>query len=82
MLCLLKRYLQTNDSSLFEKYHFTTKPFFWARDNNYVPCVDDMEKWDISKEDEEDFDLLVHPAYLRHYKKYIEDESKRVWGEE
>lgn len=82
LLCLLKRYLQTKDSSLFEKYHFTTKPFFWARDNNYVPCVDDMEKWDITKEDEEDFDLLVHPAYLRHYKKYIEDESKRVWGEE
>ena len=62
----LKRYLKTHDTSIFDKCYFAIRPCC-----GYVECVA-CKFEEPTEEDEEDFDFILHPAYLRNWLKQIQ----------
>lgn len=76
---LLKRYLKTHEKNLFERMYATIMPC-WSLTPAYEPCVK-RDFQETTTEDDEDFDLLVHPAYIRKWKEYAIEDAKRFYGE-
>ena len=76
LYCLMERYYKTREDDLFEKYR-TVSCNVMLYDNAYKDCVETPLV--ITDEDREDFDLLMHPAYVRHYRQYLKEKAERMW---
>ena len=74
--CLMERYYKTREDDLFKKYIIVSTKVL-AYDNEYEDCIE--TPLIITKEDREDFDLLMHPAYVRHYEQYLKDKAESMF---
>ena len=77
--CLLKRYLKTHEKGLFKRMYSTLLPY-WSASPSYTACKDAPFR-EPTKEEEEDFDLIIHPAYIRRWNEQVSERRKYVFND-